>query len=485
MLTGNDNSRAETHCSSMRGATTDISTELVSWIPLLNTLHDESLPRSAGIKLERDHSTPGIRLVERSWDLMPPEVVRPFATSTLHDIAVLACRMGVKWKDFKPTDGIMEGEGLDNVFSATKVRGLGTVLSYSRLLSDEKITIQHDADEKHGETATNLRRMSLSAMQRDEEANHIAVSARSSTSHEHKPSLVSRYIWSHRADRFWFGIIPGNSDLGLLDYRVGSAEDIHATLWQLDSEGKAVKSLKQMQSYQPGYLHGFADIIPLASAWLRQPGTTENWYPRPTNGTLGLTWYHAAFHAFRHRLEHLIDDRATRNPGQLDWVRTQYTELNGRFGKEWDGISSDLDARDVEYYDALQTIYDATTKYFLDIKEHLAYTDLLVAHIREAPRSLQDAEYAIRNGKAEEPSYSDAKRWRAEAMVFYFKYIPDYKDYMKYSAKLYCGDGELVEDAWVTMIFRAFLWMRAHIPKEDVSILPSRYYKSRLPVYIT
>ena len=43
---------------------------------------------------------------------------------------------------------------------------------------------------------------------------------------------------------------------------------------------------------------------------------------------------------------------------------------------------------------------------------------------------------------------------------------------------------EEVEDAWFSMIFRAFCWQRSHVMISGVPPLPSEYWNSKMPVYI-
>ncbi|CAG1970182.1 unnamed protein product [Fusarium graminearum] len=64
---------------------------------------------------------------------MPPDVVRPYENTRVNDIAILACRAGVTWKDLRPAEGIMEGQGGGHIFSATTVRGIGVILNYTRI----------------------------------------------------------------------------------------------------------------------------------------------------------------------------------------------------------------------------------------------------------------------------------------------------------------------------------------------------------------
>lgn len=80
-----------------------------------------------------------------------------------------------------------------------------------------------------------------------------------------------KFVWILEADKFWFGILPGNPQLCLPDVRVGTMEDIFNTLRLIDSEGVAVRHFESMQKKQEDYLHGFCDIAPMVASWIRQP----------------------------------------------------------------------------------------------------------------------------------------------------------------------------------------------------------------------
>lgn len=43
---------------------------------------------------------------------------------------------------------------------------------------------------------------------------------------------------------------------------------------------------------------------------------------------------------------------------------------------------------------------------------------------------------------------------------------------------------DAVEDAWFSMMFRAFCWQRSHVMITGTAPLPSEYWNSKLPVYI-
>jgi hypothetical protein len=110
----------------------------------------------------------------------------------------------------------------------------------------------------------------------------------------------------------WFGILPGNPELRLRDLAVGTNEDIHDTLDQLNPTGRAREVLEDLQREDPRRLHGFCDIVPMVAPWLRQGSSTVNPYPRPYPYTYGLTWYCVGYRAFYSRLVRYNDtEKAT------------------------------------------------------------------------------------------------------------------------------------------------------------------------------
>ena len=123
LITGSADSRLRTLSSYSR---LSHSHEMVSWIPLLSSIHEctASYVVVGGLRL------PGLLFHERSWDFQLPDVVRPLANTSVGAIAILARRMGMRWKDFRPVDGVMRAEGNDKIITTTLVRSLGTVMQY-------------------------------------------------------------------------------------------------------------------------------------------------------------------------------------------------------------------------------------------------------------------------------------------------------------------------------------------------------------------
>ena len=137
IITGDAESRRKTYVESVNDWHYG-SGDRVGWLILLDHLH----------LLQKDYvyrglllnpvfgrpmwqmSWPAITLRERSWDFIPPDILRPVATSTVGDIIVLAHRLGMAWTDLRPADGIMRAEGYGRSIISTAVRGFGIFLQF-------------------------------------------------------------------------------------------------------------------------------------------------------------------------------------------------------------------------------------------------------------------------------------------------------------------------------------------------------------------
>lgn len=87
------------------------------------------------------------------------------------------------------------------------------------------------------------------------------------------------------------------------------------------------------------------------------------------------------------------------------------------------------------------------------------------------------------------PDFSREELAQWGAMQLYFHNLRELFNKMQEHCKTAFGvdlpfSREEVEDAWLTMIFRAFCWLRSHVMIPDVPPVPSEYWNSKMPVYI-
>jgi len=122
--------------------------DAVSWTSLLTAIHDSQQLQLLGASqasrfLLEDGNSDKLEFISslsdivfaipknRSWDLMPPDVVRPLASTTLGTLVAIAHRLGMVFMDFTPRDGKIRAEGLGQSLSATLLRGMGIVVEYN------------------------------------------------------------------------------------------------------------------------------------------------------------------------------------------------------------------------------------------------------------------------------------------------------------------------------------------------------------------
>lgn len=95
-----------------------------------STKRKTSIPTTSSIVLEDYATQIGIISRERTWDLMPPEVVRPLATTKLGTLITIAHRLRMQWGSYQVTEGVFHAQGAGHAFTSSTVRGLGIVSRY-------------------------------------------------------------------------------------------------------------------------------------------------------------------------------------------------------------------------------------------------------------------------------------------------------------------------------------------------------------------
>ena len=439
------------------------SDERVCWLSFLASLHmqEDKLDILGCYKNLRDSRIlppptlvrPALRFREWSWDFMSPDIVRPFAVTNVCDIAVLARRLGMTWKDFRPEDGIMRAEGNRHLITSTVARSIGIILHYMNSRGNKDLPMFED------------KRI--------------------------LPSIVT-YIPSSEADRMGFGILPGFTHFGIPDFKMGTIEEVYETMNILDNSGKASTTLRNVRGLVPRVTFGFSDLVPLAAPMLRRRGSTVIRLPIPSEYCVGLTCHTEGFMVFHHRLKEYISSRDEYPvTPQTRWVLRKYEELAQYPEWEDEVLANDqCNSRNLRFLEDVHTCWDEATDYFYKIQRGslFKYYDLMASHIRHAVNYWGDAWAHLKgeDGKKAHDHYG-LRDWIAEGAHMYWDYLPRIVQDIKNKG---FDDEALVHEAWFTMMFRAFCWWRCHYlnPGQDMihspSILPSRYWDSKLPVYI-
>ncbi|KAF6231211.1 hypothetical protein HO173_010543 [Letharia columbiana] len=350
-----------------------------------------------------------LKLQKRSWGFVPPEVVRPLALGTVCDLAVMARPLGMIWKQSEPLDGNLQGRG------------------------------QWTHDHFYGHPT--------------EELNEL-------------------YIPSVAADKMGFGIVPGEASLGVPDYKLGTEEDVLATLRiVVDPSCEAAERVKDILGANPGWTPGISDIIGFAAPMIRQSFSSIVRVPQPAGYAVRLTQQQEGFVVFHKHLYDLVAERDARNEPVSKQTRSilhQYAELLYRYGEQWENhevCNQKLNDRSLEFMDNLHGKHTAATKYFKDLmaryngtgekSQVFRYTDLMYAHVRHAVNYFPEALERVNASPSRARNHYGLRvaGWITEGAHIYFDNIS--KVIWDMRSKGF-DQPEIVEEAWLTMMWKAF-----------------------------
>ena len=487
-LDGSAWSKKATYCDTTRGPHLTRGTENVSWLSFIEALHrnSEDSLKLFGVSFDtvaskkelmgrkdlvaqgnilediarravgsQAYLIPDLKMQRRSWDFVPPEVVRPLASVTVCDIAIMARRLGMIWKQFEALEGNLRAEGNGHTITSTSVRSMGTVLQ----IGVKDFLPSGDPAEDFNEL----------------------------------------YIPSEAADKMGFGLVPGEASLGVPDYKLGTEQEVLATLRNVvDPSRKAADTVKGLLEANPGWTPGISDIIGFATPMIRQPHSSIVRVPQPAGYAVGLTQQQEGFVVFHKRLIELVGQRDAKGEPVSKQTRSilhQYAELLYRYGDQWEDqevCNQKLNDRSMEFLDDLHKKHRAATNHLNYLmtsyngkgekSQIFRYTDLMYAHIKYAVYYFPEALERINASPSRARDHYGMRvaGWITEGAHIYFDNIPKVIADMRSKG---FDQPEVVEEAWLTMMWRAFLWHRCHFMVEGQRV-PSSNWGSRLPVYI-
>ncbi|KAI9882996.1 MAG: hypothetical protein M1823_005237 [Watsoniomyces obsoletus] len=340
------------------------SDDHVCWLQLLGHLHQverqldqHGVYRSTygGSHINpRTKVGPALEFRERSWDFMSPDMVRPHASTNVSDLAVLARRLGMIWTDFRPEDGVLRAEGNGHMLTSTVARSVGIVVQYLHsgnrmsLSSSSSSSTFPSIQEKRIPPATKMTSVRTDAMMVPEEL-HIPV---------------------REAHALGFGILLGYDLLDVPDFRIGSIEEVLASMDSLDASGGSSNTIQNVRGLSPRVTFGFSDIIPLALPMLRLRGSGVIRIPIPSEYSVGLTCHTEGFVVFHHRLQEYIQDRNGQVSSQVEWVLEQYEKLKASNEMWEDEVKANerANGRDVAFLDRVHDAWYETSLYFVEVK---------------------------------------------------------------------------------------------------------------------
>ena len=127
----------------------EAAADLVTWLAFLASIQwthkrmlfklarvtetlDEKNDLALDMQENRKLTIPVVIFEERSWDFMPPDVVKPYARINLGDLGVLARRLGMEWERFEPSDGgVLRASGNGYSLTSVLVRSVGIMVEFT------------------------------------------------------------------------------------------------------------------------------------------------------------------------------------------------------------------------------------------------------------------------------------------------------------------------------------------------------------------
>lgn len=245
--------------------------ELVTWLRFLRSIqwaHKRMLFRLGRVtqaesvqdglrhaaEENRNLTIPLVKLEERSWDFMPPDVVKPYARININDLGVLARRLGMEWDRFEPSDGVLRAQGNGYDLTSVLVRSVGTMVEINEIV---------------GAGAQNAPLPWLVPIIPE----HV----------ERKMLLIP----CAAADKMAFGILPGvGSDFLHRDFDVSSLSSICGLVRYFTKNEGLVAAFASGEWQQSGWCPGVSDLLSIIAPMMYRPDLGIQGVPSPDNGLL-------------------------------------------------------------------------------------------------------------------------------------------------------------------------------------------------------
>ncbi|KAL9110320.1 MAG: hypothetical protein Q9227_005051 [Pyrenula ochraceoflavens] len=422
-------------------------------------------------------------LRERSWDFVPPDVVRPLASIRINTLIILVTRLGMEWRGLSLASSHLENalsaDGNGYVVGSTSIRGLGTVVRF-------------------GNTG--------------------------------KTSQPTARIPSTAADKMLFGILPGCQTPGrkplcdeyrlIGDDRKAYFRQVFEDLRVSDStiEDFCGPELREKHAFRERIFIRCAvnDTLILLCPFLpleKSPSTDIAFYAWAGQNRMSsmVMW------ETRRPLLTLLSARP--KTGEMHYVHSALEYLQGEEGYKYDyyhvgptarwsimnttqepGVARP-DAKAVQHFvEKLRRYFDHTTTYFdnlqgpplsetekTDIQSQLTYTDLVGAHaelrweagifVREARRFLhwgEDSDWV-------RPSPGFPEAWDTTYVTV--EKIPELcEDLRKKGCTL---SNEKMEEAWWMLQLRGIVWTMSVNCLNPGEPIPSSFYENQTLIWMT
>ncbi|KEF52965.1 uncharacterized protein A1O9_10871 [Exophiala aquamarina CBS 119918] len=452
--------------------------DMVTWTLLLRQLHrlqgrwyqayqPNLLPSTDPNHIVAYGTRISIVYQERTWDLLPPDIIRPMASSRLGTIIVLSLRLGMQWENIDISNGAMRAEGNGHTLLSTIIRGLGIAFQYS--------------------------------------FNSEADCNRNGPSLFHKSGFKSKILIPRRStDKMSCGIIPSTGfdipDIPLCGKNIAEgAILLSAALSHLNVQRSTIsritaheklEKMQQINDFVSPVGFPIHDMIALLAPFLPLKGSsnTRIAYPIQASVTLSAFYFPEPREALFCRLR---DHCRLQDPAETH-LRQVFTSLQGLVDRyesdyycRWDeaivnDASAPMEAK-LGFIDNLRVIHAWTTTYFKSIEQRLKFVDLVAAHITLAT----DAAFESFEKHINSLNQSPQAYW-ADTGYIYIDHLPSLCDELrpKLQSASAEDDNSFIEEAWWTLVLRGIVWrMSVDISWGDI-LVPSKLYYDQTPVYI-
>lgn len=474
----------ETITPSREGLIDEISGDMVSWTSFLRQLYQLQkgwhqayqpglLPANDPKKTVAYGTVVGVVYQERTWDLLPSDIIRPMASSRLSTMIVLALRLGMRWENIDVGDGVLRANGNGHSLLSTMVRGIGIVFQYnfsSETSIDGKVSSWLSPEGAHG---------------------------------------LKNLIPRRSIDKLSCGIVPDWGHFDIPDLPLcGENIDENSTL--LSATLRALKvdrstihyitkhdRLKSMQDDGYSSPIGFPihDMIAVLTPFLVLKGTSGNRIPYPVRSTVALSAF--MFWETRDVLYRRLRDRV--NDGnhmdsKIPLLREVFTRLESLVDKYYDDFyckfeeslgtdtAGDTDSK-LTFIEDLREIHDWTTAYFESVESRLKFAHLVSAHITLATDMAREAH--LRHMKNENPNHK--KFWTATAHGYVdelARLSDPLKEKLEPSPVGNNDDEYFIRESWWILVLRGIVWRLSAQFNSSEAPVPSRLYYDSTPVYV-
>ena len=468
-------------------------------------------------------SWPRVKYRVHSWDYMPPNAPKPFAKFTIHDIAVLVRHLGMVWKTFDPKNGDMSAEGGAHIITSSLIPGLGLVLEY-RCLDDMSLAteasqrvsliLKREPDSFSQSQRATLEKAQADALglapgdfQKSDDESQRASESGLEVRDDSGRRVQNNRIWFKEMDKFVFGLVPGDPRLGLPEYPfVEVADRLNAVLPKVDRDDSDLceeLSKDKKLDWQCSFNDLMAIVPPaLEIGYGGIPTMTSSDNSSVFDSTLstfgmllraylygGTKAHQNPFESMRQNNSRLTEEKI----GETMLGRTGLLQGRNDGGTTQmkcvlDGVEDMMRRRDAK---KMQEYHDSTTRYFIENKDEINIHELLQAFLSKAPlaagefrRNESRSTYITEYRGSRPPPISPSENSKLSCILeHYFSYIPNYVEYMR-TGSMY-GKEDMIIEAWLTLMWRGYLFRKLHIYAEvDGICVPRQYYGSRLPGYM-